>query len=680
MSDLIIPGVTSRVNSDKIIENLMKLERIPLERLEQRNEVSRQQREVWQLLNRKIGLVRDSSRLLYSFQNPFDDKRVTSSDPSVLTATATRGAAIENRSLRVVEIASADRFVSRPIPRNEQVESGTYTFFVGERRISFNFRGGSVRDFVDMINRHGRDDLRATTINYNRDNIYFIIESRITGRDNQLSFDGQASDFAIRTGIMTLNQTSNRPINISNENIREWTTPINRDAFTIDGNSVTVKSGGELRIDINPHVATRGISTDNMLLEFTIRVKNLPEAPVIEHTAPPGPTLPESGTTAFENITIQNNPLGITLPTWEPPPQPERITDMSVVFLGAGNRIDRLSDIEDNEEVQKIQIPLSHIANPLSSINIRNKNTHKEIAISDIRIFNPDDRGDLVPVNPASTASDAVVEIDGVRVRRSSNTIDDLIPEVTLTLRAPGLQNIDLRIEPDAAHIKNSIITLIGNYNDLIAELNILSRHSDEIINEITYFSEEERRAARERMGVLQGEVAITQMRDRLMRIMSAPHRWNEDNYFTLLAEVGISTNANLGGGSAASRLRGYLEIDERKLDAVIENNPSAIKNLFGFDRTSDMIIDSGVAFEIDNYLRAFNETGGIIATRISTIDRNIARTDTEIANFNQRLVRVEQDLRRRYGIMEGALQELEQTSSSLRNLNNLNLHNNNSR
>ncbi len=41
MSDITIPGVTSKINSDKIIEGLLKVERIPLERLEKRNELNK---------------------------------------------------------------------------------------------------------------------------------------------------------------------------------------------------------------------------------------------------------------------------------------------------------------------------------------------------------------------------------------------------------------------------------------------------------------------------------------------------------------------------------------------------------------------------------------------------------------------------------------------------------------
>ena len=88
------------------------------------------------------------------------------------------------------------------------------------------------------------------------------------------------------------------------------------------------------------------------------------------------------------------------------------------------------------------------------------------------------------------------------------------------------------------------------------------------------------------------------------------------------------------------------------------------------------MVIDSGAAFELDTYLRGFSGTGGVISTKISSIDRDIARTDTEITNYNVKLARIEQDLRRKYGVMEGALQELEKTSSALQNLNPPNRNN----
>lgn len=669
MSDITIPGVTSKINSDKIIEGLMKVERIPLERLEERNEVSKQQKQTWQALNRKITTLRDSARKLYSFQNPFDDKRVYSSDDSVLTATADRNAAVEKRALRVIETASADKFVSKPVPGKEKVEAGNYTFFIGEKKISFNFRGGTIREFSDHINRTAAADLRSTVINYDRDNIVFVIESRHTGSANTLSFEEKSADFALTAGIIGKSQTSARNIDLTPAGIKEWTTPLSPQDYTLESNSVTLRPAKEISIQVSPSFPAGPQAAENMVLEFDVKIRKLPEQAYTPLSPPSGPALPEPGKMTYEDITIINNPFEASLPEWKPPAEPEKITDMSVLFLNFGGRVERIESLKDTEETQKIRIPMSEYSGNLTALNIRNRNTHREITVSGIRIYNPEERGEYVPLNPASKASDAVVDVEGIRITRSSNKIDDLIPGVTLNLHSPGGKNIELDIKPDRETIKDAVIELVGNYNNLVAELNILSRHNEDIVNELGYLSEDERKSAMERMGIFQGEVSITQIRDRLQRIMTSTYPWNDENLLTHLAHLGISTNTSAVGTSSASRLRGYLEIDEQKLDSAIDENGARIKNLFGFDRDSDMVTDSGLAFEVDNYLRAYNETGGIVALKISTIDRNINRTDTEITNLNRKLTQLERDLRRKYGMMEGALQDLEKTSTTLQNM-----------
>ena len=147
---------------------------------------------------------------------------------------------------------------------------------------------------------------------------------------------------------------------------------------------------------------------------------------------------------------------------------------------------------------------------------------------------------------------------------------------------------------------------------------------------------------------------------------------WNDDNTLSILAEIGISTNST-GGGISAAKLRGYMEINEGKLDSVIESKGAELKNLFGTDTDNDLLVDSGLAYTADNYAKAYNETGGIISLKISSIDRNIERNESDIENYNRKLEKTEQDLRRKYGMMEGALQELEKSSKSIQNLNSSN-------
>ena len=162
MSDIFIPGISSRLNTDQIVDSLMAVERLPRDRAE--NNVNRLevQRTYWQDLGRRITTLRDSARNMYSFQNPFNDRIVNSSNDSVIIGSAVREAIEQERTFTVRQIAQADRFLSEPLEESHRIEAGTYTFTVGREEVSFEFRGGTLREFVDILNRRGRDVLQAS--------------------------------------------------------------------------------------------------------------------------------------------------------------------------------------------------------------------------------------------------------------------------------------------------------------------------------------------------------------------------------------------------------------------------------------------------------------------------------------------------------------------------------------
>ena len=156
MSDFSIPGVSSKYNTDKLIEDLMKLERVPLTRAEERIDRFDVQRRNWQEFNRDLTRMQDSAKKLYGFQNPFLERLALSDNESVLTATATREAEEENRQVTVKKVASADRFLSDSLDTDYRVPAGTYSFSVGEKEISFSYSGGSLKDFATTLERRSQ--------------------------------------------------------------------------------------------------------------------------------------------------------------------------------------------------------------------------------------------------------------------------------------------------------------------------------------------------------------------------------------------------------------------------------------------------------------------------------------------------------------------------------------------
>ena len=406
-------------------------------------------------------------------------------------------------------------------------------------------------------------------------------------------------------------------------------------------------------------------------MEFTVDLKKLSEEEYVPPSAPPGPASPDPGGISLEGITLKNLPGSPTLDPWESPQEPEKRLDLNILSLKGGGATRQLAPLTDTEGEQTIRISLTGELPRIETLEVDNRNTHRVISVSTLRIYDPTARGGLTPKNPVAEASDALIEVDGIEVIRETNQIDDVIQGVTLNIKRPG--EGDLEITPDREAVKDSIIEFIGYYNQLMSQINIYTSRDDAVINELDYLSDDEREKALDQLGLFQGESSLTQMKTRMQRIMMDPYTTRDGSDLALLAQIGISTNSAVGGGLRASRLRGYLEIDEGRLDQALESRLTAVKDLFGYDSDGDLIVDQGAGYALDTYINPYVQTGGIIAYKTQAIDGQIDRSNREIESLERSLERKEQQLRREYGMMEGALQQMEESSRALQNFNNSN-------
>ena len=209
-----------------------------------------------------------------------------------------------------------------------------------------------------------------------------------------------------------------------------------------------------------------------------------------------------------------------------------------------------------------------------------------------------------------------------------------------------------------------------------MAELNVLTRNDDRILDEITYLTADEKAEMRRRQGVFSGDSTLNQFRNRLQQTVTAPYPTSEERALSMLAHIGIGTNIRNSAGSGGydpARLRGYLEIDERALDAAIETKMPAIRQLFASDTTGDLIMDTGVAVNLENISRPFVELGGLVSLKISTLDSRISQDTRRVDNLERQLAAKELDLRIQYGRMEAAYNRMEQMTNSFDNLNQRN-------
>jgi flagellar hook-associated protein 2 len=292
------------------------------------------------------------------------------------------------------------------------------------------------------------------------------------------------------------------------------------------------------------------------------------------------------------------------------------------------------------------------------------------------------------PVKAVSTAQDAIISMEGIDMMRPVNTIDDIIPNVTITAKSVSEWPERIEILPDREGVKDAIISLVGNYNRLMAELNVLltptpakdAAGSDaanrraaalRVIDELTYLDKDEVEEMKNRLGAFSGDSTLTQFRSNLQRAVSSPYPTDDEYDLSLLAQIISPNNSrSFGTGYNPSRMRGYLDIDEKVLDEAIEQKIPAIRQLFAYDTDGDMLADTGIAYNLHALSKAFDgkELGGIISLKTGTISSQVAQDKRRIDTMERQLAAKEADLKIQYSRMESAYDRMERMSSSLDN------------
>ena len=202
MADINIPGVTDKYKTNDLVAALVAEARLPLTREEEKLETYKSEQESWRTVNKNMSALRESVRSLYSFDNPFNQKISSSTEENAITADPGRDANLESFKIEVLNIASADRFLSAEINKEDLVPEGKYTYIVGEKTISFNWKGGKLSDFASALNRRSTNVLKASIIGVSKDSQSLLIESLITGEENALEFQDSALDYALDTKMI----------------------------------------------------------------------------------------------------------------------------------------------------------------------------------------------------------------------------------------------------------------------------------------------------------------------------------------------------------------------------------------------------------------------------------------------------------------------------------------------
>lgn len=679
MAGINIPGVTNQYNTNETVEKLMQIERIPLTREQKTLDSYKAQQDAWRSVNRKMTELRDSVKTLYSFDNPFNNKITSSTEEYAITADATRKASYESFKVDVIQPATADRFLTSELDSDTKVPAGTYTYKINDKSITMRWKGGSLQDFSNALNRRGGELLKTRVIGASKGKKTLSIESQKTGSENRLTFEDDAKTFAESSGMIirvkpkTIEFGTNRNDyrNIQPETPEEERLPqISAANLKISGENVVVPPRGGYALSIPETV----LGTPGTHIQFAIKKQDATDITVALNKQESKPVFPDSGTATFKDVTIRNAPIDASLP-----PEPEKkikpldpISTSNVLFVkmkdGSEKHIST-PDLLSGEET-KIDISLDDYKN-IDSLVIKNRNTGISLSVTSVSALNPSENRGFVPQHAISSADDAIIKYEGITIRRPTNTIDDVVPEVTLNVFDKTEKTATIAVKPDVESAKEALITFVGKYNQSLAEINILSQNKPEIVEELDYLSSDEKKEKQEKLGMFSTDSSLTSLKSALQTTASANYKFDEDAKITMLSQIGIATNATNYSGYTPSKLRGYLEIDEKKLDSELEKHLDDVRNMFGYDSDGDLIIDSGIGYKLDKQLTAYVQSGGVFAMKTSSLDARIKSSEQKIARLETQMDDKEAELRTKYGQMEGALNSLESQQNTIKNFSN---------
>ncbi|MCR4734274.1 MAG: flagellar filament capping protein FliD [Treponema sp.] len=677
MAGLNIPGITDQYKTNETVEKLMQIERIPLTREQKQLDEYKAQKDAWREINNQLTSLRDSTKSLYSYENPFNSKITSSTEEYAVTAEASRSADLQSFKIDVIQPATADRFLSGELDSEYKVPQGNYIYKIGDKTVTLNWKGGSLKDFSNAINKRSNGIVKSMIIGSSIGKKTLLIEGLLTGKENKLIFEKDAKTFAESSGMISpiksdsiqfgtsRNDISNLQ-SIQNSQTRMPSLSLNKVKTGEDGLSVSPR--GACQINIPSQVKSK----TNMHISLNIKAFNTQDITEELNKTPEAPVIPNAGFAEFEGITISNMESNTLLPRSSiqdiTPLQPISNNDVLYAVMEDGSeKVIQTSNLF-SENGTDIDLPLDEYKG-IKAIAIKNENTGLELKVSTITSYNPSENAGYIPNHPVSEADDAIIKYEGITIKRPSNEIDDIVPEIKLSIHEKTDKTATISVKADTEASKEALIQFVGKYNQAVAKLNVLSQTKNEIIEELDYLTDDEKEKMREQLGMFQTDFSLSSIKGNMQSILAAGYSFSDDASVTMLSQIGIGTNASgFSGTYSQSRLRGYLEIDEKKLDSALESNLDDIKNMFGYDTDGDLIIDSGIAFKLDKQLTAYTQTGGILALKTSTLDTKIKSSESRISKLEEQMDDKEAELRAKYSTMEGSLNSLESQQSAISN------------
>lgn len=252
---------------------------------------------------------------------------------------------------------------------------------------------------------------------------------------------------------------------------------------------------------------------------------------------------------------------------------------------------------------------------------------------------------DLFPT-PLQPAQDARIEVDGLAITRTSNTVSDVIDGVTLNLQAPttGTTGAQLDLQRENGSVMDNLRALVTAYNDLEDTLAELA-NPDSKVDEVG--------------GALAGDSFVNSVRGQVRALITQAST-TPSNSVQAMRNVGLAFDRY-----------GKLQLDEDKAAQALDENFDDVVKMFtgGTDNASVYATTpAGAAGSAVRTLDKMLRSTGIIDRQTQSASTQVQRYEDDLAALEDRMSQLLQRYIEQFAAMDSIVGDATSLRTSLAN------------
>ena len=568
------------------------------------------------------------------------------SGSDAFSATADNGAIPGQYSVQVNKLASAQTLVyAGQASRTTDIGTGgtlKITIDGTEKSIDLSSTGTSLNKIMAAINADPDIGVNATIVNDGTPGSQYrlLLTSRETGEQNavtNISVDGNADlDTFLgyagggSTAGVTVQDATNAELTINGIAITSQSNTVEN---VIDGVKLTLNqtttSAANLTLTRDDSVAKKAVQTFvsayNSLLG-TIKTLTAYDTTAQTSSALTGDSLARSVQTRMRDA------LSGAIDTTDG-------TEKSIDLSSTGTSLNKIMaainadpDIGVNATIVNDGTPGSQYRLLLTSRETGEQNAVTNISVdgnADLDTFLGYAGGGSTAGVTVQDATNAELTINGIAITSQSNTVENVIDGVKLTLNQTTTSAANLTLTRDDSVAKKAVQTFVSAYNSLLGTIKTLTAYD----------------TTAQTSSALTGDSLARSVQTRMRDALSGAIDTTDG---TTLSKIGITTDPKTG----------ELKIDDDKLTDALSENLDGVTSLFTGT--------SGVGTRVDQTAQTFVKFDGSFATTIDGLNKTIADIQKQYDATSDRIDQRMETYRAQFTQLDAMVSQMNSLSSYL--------------